>query len=248
VMPPASAWPATALRVGGCGRKGTRARACAPPPALARQAAGVSGGEGRCRGAAGVGTAGGGSACWGRGRARDACPCLCPAAGVGKTGGGRVGWGGALSWRRWRGYRRRRLCVSEGAASKGCVHLLVLRRRRWQYRGRACREGKGAGVSPPASAWPATALRVGGRGGQGTRARACVPPPALARPAASVSGGERRCRGAAGVGMAVSGAACWGGGPARFACTCLGFAAGVCETGGWRVERGRVEVSCRRRL
>jgi len=199
VAPPALVSPATALRVGGGGGKGTRARAPAPPPALARPAAGVWGGERRCRGAAGVGFAGGGSACWGGRRERDACTCLCSAAGGVKTGDGRIRWGGALSWRRRRGYRRRRLCALAGAACQGDGHVLLLRRRRWQDRRRTCRAARAAGVSPPAS----------------------------------VAGG---------------GSACWGGRRARYACTCFGFAAGVGETGGGRVERGWAQVCCRRHL
>jgi len=246
VSPPASAWPAAALRVGGHGGRGTRARASAPPPSLERPAPGVSGAKGRCRGAAGVGIAGGGSPCWGGRRARDSRKCFCSAAGIGKTGGRRVGRGGALSWRRRREYRRRPLCVLGGAAGKRRVHELVPRRRRWKDRRRACRVRRCAGVMPPASAWPATALRVGGRGRQGTRARACAPPPALARPAAGVSGEEGRWCDAAGVCMAGDGSACWGGGRARDACTSLCPAAGVGETGGRRVGWGGA-LSWRRR-
>jgi len=86
----------------------------APPPALARPAAGVSGGEGCWCVAAGVGIAGGRSTCWGGGGhgrrppvtaaplalARPAAGvsggegCLCVAAGVGMAGGGSAFTGG----------------------------------------------------------------------------------------------------------------------------------------------------------
>jgi len=161
VSPPASAWPAAALRVGGGGGQEKRARATAPPPALERPAADVSGGEGRWRGAAGVGIAGGVSALWRGRQAREMGTCYFSAAGVGKTGGGRVGRRRPLVCHRRRLYLRRRLCVLGGTAGKVRVHVLLLRRRRWQDRRRTCRVGRGAGVSPPWSAWPAAALRVG---------------------------------------------------------------------------------------
>ena len=182
MSPPAWASPAAALGVGGGGGRRTRARAFAPPPALARPAAGVSGGKRRWCVAAGVGIAGGGSACWGALRARDTCTCLCSAAGVGKTGGGRDGWGGALVCRRRRGYRRRRLCVLRGAAGEGRVHVLSLRRRRWQDRRRACRLGSRAGELPPALVsrrWPF---------GEAGCHLVNAPPPASARPAAGLFG------------------------------------------------------------
>ena len=246
MSPPASVWPAAALRFGGGGGKERRARATAPPPAMARQAAGVSGGEGRWCVAAGVCMAGGGSECWGGRRARYACTWFCSAAGVGKTGGGRVGWGGALVCHRRRRFCRRLLCVLGWAAGNGRVHVLLRRRRSWQDQQRSCRVGRGAGASPPASVSPAAALRVGGGGGQGTRAHASAPPPALNRPAADVSGEEgRRCV-AAGVCMAGSGSACWGGARAGYACTCFCSAAGAAKTGGGRAG-WRGALVCRRR-
>jgi len=122
VSPPASVTPAAALRVGVGGGQERRARATAPPPALARPAAYVSGGEGRWCVAAVVCMASGGSACWGGRRARETCTCYCSAAGVGKTGGGRVGWGGALVCRRRGLHGRRRLCVLVRACSGSCPH------------------------------------------------------------------------------------------------------------------------------
>jgi len=180
---------------------------------------------------------------------------------------------------RRRRYGRRRLCVLGGLGGNGGVHVLLLRRRHRRDRRRTCRAGRGAGVSPPAfvrpaaaigrvglppaSEWPATALRVGGGGGQGRRARASAPPPALARPAADVSGGEGRwcvaaavgmagggdwaSRAAAGFGMAGGGSACWGGRRARETCTCICSAAGVRKTGGGRVGRRGALVRLRRR-
>jgi len=265
-LPPASEWPATALRVGGGGGQGRRARASAPPPALARPAEDLSGGEGRwcvaaavgmagggdwaSRAAAGFGMAGGGSACWRGRRTRETCTCFCSAAGVGRTGGGPVR-------RRWALVcRRRRPCCRRRRLGKASC------RRRWQDRRRTCPAEMGAGVSPPpsvlpaaalgqgelppASVWPAAALRVGGGGRQGRRARASAPPPALARPAADVSGGEGRSCVSAGVGMAGGGSACCRGRRERETCASFCPAAGVDKTGGGRVWWGGALV-CRRR-
>jgi len=149
--------------------------------------------------------------------------------------------------RRRRRYGRRRLCMLARAAGNGGVHVLLLRRRRWKDRRRACRVGRGAGVSPPASVWPAAALRVGGGGGQRRRVRATAPPPALARPAADVSGEERRGCVAAGVDMACGGTLRRGL-RVRKGQSCDWPAAGIGETGGGRVERGRAQVCCRRCL
>jgi len=246
-LPPASVGPAAALRVGGGGGQRRRARASASPPASARPAASVSGGEGRWCVAAGVGMAGGGFACWRGRRATEACTCYCSSAGVGKTGGERVGWGGALVCRRRRRYGRWRLCMLATAAGNGGVYVLLLRRRRWKDRRRTCRVGRGAGVSPPASVWPAAALRVGGGGGQRSRVRATAPPPALEGPAADVSGEEGRGCVAAGVDMACGGT--WRRGlRVRKEQSCDWPAAGVGETGGGRVGRGRAQVCCRRCL
>jgi len=211
VSPPASVTPAAALRVEGDGGKGTRAHASAPPPVLQRPAADVSGGDGRWRGAAGVAIAGGGSAFWRERRERETCTCYWSAAGVGKTGGGRVGCAGALVCRRRRLHGRRRLCVLGGAAGKERVDVLPLRRRRWKDWRRTCRVGRGTGVVPPVWVSPAAALRFGVGGRQGRGARATDPPPALARPAADLSGGEGRWCVAAGVCIACGGSACWGG-------------------------------------
>jgi len=207
----------------------------------------MSGGKGRWCVAAGVGMAGGGSALWRGRQAREMGTCFCSAAGVGKTGGGRVGRRGALVCRRRRRFRRRLLCVLGGAAGKGRVHVLLRRRRRWQDRRRACQVGRGAAVSPPASVWPAAALRVEGDGGKGTHACASAPPLALARPAADVSGGEGLWCVAAGVDMAGGGT--WRRGlQVRKGQSCDWPAVGVGETGGGLVERGRAQVCCRRRF
>jgi len=192
----------------------------APPPASARPAAGVSGGEGRWCVSAGVCMAGGGSACLGGRRARDACTCLCPAAGVGKTGGGRVGWGGALVCRRRRGYRRRRLCVLGGTAGKVRVHVIRLRRRSLRDRWRARRAGEGGGVWPPALVSRRWLL------GEAGRHLGTAPPPFDGKTGGGPawrSGALVCCRRclygrrwplggtvAAGVGMAGGGTACWG--------------------------------------
>jgi len=129
-LPPASVLSAPAMRVGGGGGKRRRARHTAPPPALDRPAADVSGGEGRWCVAAGVCTAGGGNwarraatgfskvgggnACWRRRRTSETCKCFCCTSGFGKTGTGRVGRGGALVCRRRRVYGRLRRLVEAG--------------------------------------------------------------------------------------------------------------------------------------
>ena len=188
----------------------------------------------------------------------------------------RRAWEGA-GYRRRR-YGRWRLGVLGEAAGNGGLHLLLLRRRHWQDQRRTCRAGRGAGVSPPAfvrsaapigrgalppaSVWSAAAQRVGGGDRQRRRERAYAPPPASARPAADVPGGEGRwclaagvCtadggdwsrRIAAGFGMAGSGSACWQGRRARETCTCLCSASGVGKTGGERIGREGALV-CRRR-
>jgi len=139
-LPPASVWPVAARRVGGGSWKRRPALTTGAPPALARPAADVSGGEGRwcvaagvCtvggadwarRAAAGFGMVGGGSACWRGRQTKETCTCFCAAAGVGQTCGGRVGRGGALVSRRRRLYGRRRR-LSEA----GCRRLWYGRRR-----------------------------------------------------------------------------------------------------------------------
>jgi len=75
-LPPALVWPAAALRVGGGDKQGRQLAVTGPLPELARPAAGVSGGEGRLCAASGVCAAGGGHLA---GRV---------AAGVGMAGGG----------------------------------------------------------------------------------------------------------------------------------------------------------------
>ena len=109
VLPFVLIWPVAARHVGGDGIGRRKAVTGLPPELegpvearLAGRGAGVlppactaGGGVGARWVAAGVGMAGGGSACSERRRAMEASTCYFSAAGVGKTGGRRFGRGGA---------------------------------------------------------------------------------------------------------------------------------------------------------
>jgi len=195
----------------GAGGRGRRPYVSASPPASARPAARARGGHHAGRVAAGVGMAGGGTACWG-GRAGEAVVHLFLPR--------RRRWRdrrrvlGVAMWRSallpasvwpaaallaWGGGRAREastcFCSAAGAGETGGACLgrpcggARCRRRRYGRR-RLC--------------------VLGAAGKRERRPLVSAPPPALARPAARAWGGHVAGRVAAGVGTAGGGSACWG--------------------------------------
>ena len=163
---------------GVAGGQGTQLAATAPPPALARPAAHMWAAHGKRRIAAGVGLAGGGTACEGwragkgrnllrlarRRRWRDRRRACRAARGAGVLPPANVRPVAAI----WRGglppasvWPAAALRVG-GGGGKGGVYLLLLRRRCRQDRLRALGAAMCRGALLPASVWPAAALRVGG--------------------------------------------------------------------------------------
>ena len=187
----------------GSGGQGRRLDVTAPPPALARPAAHVCGGHGKGRVAAGVGSAGDGSACWGGSGAQERLllvpappPALtrpaagvsggegdwCVAAGVGIAGGG---------------------CASVGG---GSVHRRLLL----------------VPAPPPALTRPPVLL-LRGRGGSGRQRNVSGQSRALPRPAAGVWRAEGTAHVAGGV---RAGTCVWGVAPVAGVCARISSVAG----------------------
>jgi len=172
-LPPASVWPAGALRAW-CGERAREASTCFC------SAAGVGETGGAC-----LGRPCGGAGCRRRryGRRR-----LCKFWGAG--GRGRRPLVSASppalarpAPRAWGGHVAGRVAAGDSTAGGGSacwggrageagVHLLLLRRRRWRDRRRVLRVAMWRGGMPPASAWPAAALQVLG-GGRAWEASMC---------------------------------------------------------------------------